>query len=165
MPMCQWQCVVIVQSHSRVQICDPMDCSTPGFPVLHHLQSLLRLLSIESMMPPNYLILCCPLLLCFQSFSTSGSFLKSWLFESGGQSIGASASASVLPVNIQDWFPLGLTGWISLQSKGLSRIFSNITVQKHQFFSAQPSLWSISHIHTCPLEKPQFCLDAPLSTK
>jgi len=157
MPMCQWQCIVIVQSHSRVQICDPMNCSTPGFPVLHHLQSLLRLLSIASMMPPNHLVLCCPLLLCFQSLSTSGSFLKSWLFESGGQSIGASASASasVLPMNIQDWFPLGLTGLISLLSSGLSIVFSNSTVQKHQFFS-QPSLWSNSHIHTWLLQKHIF---------
>ena len=110
-------------------LCDPMDCSMPGFPVLHHLQSLLRLISIESMMPSNQLVLSCPLLLCLQSFSASGSFLKSWLFESGGQNIGVSVSSSVLPMNIQDWFPLGLTGLISLQSKGLSSIFSNITVQ------------------------------------
>ena len=110
-------------------LCDPMDCSTPGFPVLHHLQSLLRFISIESVMPSNHLILCCPLLLCFRSFSVSGYFLKSWLFESGGQSIGVSVSASVLPMNIQDWFPLGLTGLISLQCKGLSSIFSNIRVQ------------------------------------
>ena len=73
---------------------------------------------------------------CFQSFPASGAFLMSRLFESGGQTIGGSASASVLPVNIQDWFPLGRTGWISLQSKGLSRVFSNTTVQKHQFFGA-----------------------------
>ena len=77
----------------------------------------------------------------------------SQFFASGDQSIGASASASVLPMNIQDRFPVGLTGWISLQSKGLSRIFSNTTVQKHQFFSAQPSLWSSSHIHTLLLGK------------
>ena len=88
-----------------------------------------------------------------QSFPASGSFSKSWLL-SGGQSIGASASASVLPVNIQDWFPLGLIGLISLQSKGLSRVFSNTTVKKHQLFSAQPYLWSNSPIHTWLLEKP-----------
>ena len=76
---------------------------------------------------------------CLQSFPASGSFLKSWLFTTGGHSIAASASASVLPMNIQDWFPLGLTGWISLQSKGLSRVFSNTTVSKHQFFGAQLS--------------------------
>ena len=81
-----------------------------------------------------------------------GSFLMSWLFVSGGQTI--RASASVLPMNIQDWFPLGLTGLISLQSKGLSRVFSNSTVQKHQFFDTQPSLWYNSHTHTWLLEKP-----------
>ena len=79
---------------------------------------------------------------CLQSFPASGSFQMSQFFASGGQSIEASAPASVLPMNIQDWSPLGLTGLISLQSKGLSRIFSSTTVQKHQFFSAQPSLWS-----------------------
>ena len=91
---------------------------------------------------------------CLQSFPASGSFLMSQLFASGDQSIGALVLVSVLPVNIQDWFPLGLTGWISLQSKGLSRVFSNTTVQKHQFFGSQPSLQSNSHIHTWLLEKP-----------
>ena len=91
---------------------------------------------------------------CLQSFPASGSFPMSQLFTSGGQSIGVSASASVLPMNIQGWFPIELTGLISLQSKGLSRVFSNTTVQKHQFFSAQPSLWSNSHICTWLLEKP-----------
>ena len=85
---------------------------------------------------------------CPQSFPASGSFQMSQLFTSGGQSIGVSASTSVLPMNTHDWSPLGWTGWISLQSKGLSRIFSNTTVQKHQFFGAQLSLWSNSHIHT-----------------
>ena len=83
-----------------------------------------------------------------QSFPASGSFPVTQFFASGGQSIGASASASVLPMNTQDWSPLGWTGWISLQSKGLSRVFSSTTVQKHQFFRAQLSLWSDSHIHT-----------------
>ena len=91
---------------------------------------------------------------CLQSFPASGSFQISQFFSSGGQSIGASASASVLSMNFQDWFPLGLTGWISLQSKGFSRVFSNTTVQKHQFFSVQLSLESSSHIHTWLLEKP-----------
>ena len=91
---------------------------------------------------------------CLQSFPASGSFQISHFFASGGQSTGVSASASVLPVNIQDWFPLGWTGWISLQSKGLSRVFSNTTVQKHQFFSAQLSSQSNSHIHTWLREKP-----------
>ena len=93
---------------------------------------------------------------CLQPFSASGSFQMSQFFTSGGQSIGVSASASVLSMNIQDWFPLGWTGWISLQSKGLSRVFSNTTVQKHQFFSTQPSSRSNSHIHTWPLENHSF---------
>ena len=100
-----------------------------------------------------------------QSFPASGSFLMSQLFESSGQSIGVSASASVRPMNIQDWLPLGLTGLISLQSKGLSRIFSNTTVQKHQFFSTQLSLWSKSHIHTWLLDKPYLWLYRPLLVK
>ena len=106
-------------------------------------------MSIESEMPSNYLILCHPLLL----LPASGSFPMSQLFISDGQSIGVSVSTSVLPVNIQDWSPLGWTSWTSLQCKGLSRVFSNTTVQKHQFFSAQLSLYSNSHIHTWPLEK------------
>ena len=91
---------------------------------------------------------------CPQSLPASGSFPMSQLFASGGQSIGDSASTSVLPMNTQDWSPSGWTGWISLQSKGLSRVFPNTTVQKHQFFDAQLSSWSNSHIHTWPLEKP-----------
>jgi len=90
---------------------------------------------------------------CLQSFPASGSFPVSQLFTSGGQRIGASASASVLPVNIQGWFPLGLTGLISLQSKRLWRVFSSTRVQKHQFFFIKPSLWSNSHIYTWLLEK------------
>ena len=90
---------------------------------------------------------------CLQSFPASGSFPVSQFFTLGGQSIGVSVSASVLPTNIQDWFPLGWTGWISLLSKGLSRVFSNITVQKHQFFGTQLSLWSKSHSHTWLLGK------------
>ena len=80
--------------------------------------------------------------------------LFQWVNSSPGQSIGVSASASVLPMNIQDWFPLGWSGWISLQSKGLSRVFSNTTVQKHQFFGAQLSSQFSFHIHTWPLEEP-----------
>ena len=87
---------------------------------------------------------------CLQSFPASGSFLMCQFCASGGQSIGASTSASVLPMNIQDWFPLGLTGWISLQSKGLSRVFSNTTVQRHLFFSTQLSLWySAFFLYVC----------------
>ena len=91
---------------------------------------------------------------CLQSFPASGSFSMSQLFASGGQSIGVPGSTAVLPINIYNWFPLGLTGWISLQSKELSTVFSNTTVQKHQFFSAPLSLWSSSHIDTWLLEKP-----------
>ena len=91
---------------------------------------------------------------CLQSFPASRSFPRSLFFTSGGQSIGVSASAPVLSMNIQNWFPLGLTGWIFLQSKGFSRVFSNTTVQKNQFFCAQLSLQSNSHIHTWLLEKP-----------
>ena len=102
--------------------------------------SSLKLMSIELVMPSNHLILCCPLLLPLQSFPAWGSFLMSQFFALGGQSFGVSASTSVLPMNTQDWSPLRWTGWISLQSKGLSRVFSNTTVQKHQFFGAQLSL-------------------------
>ena len=91
---------------------------------------------------------------CPQSFPASGSFPMSQLFTSGGQNTGVSASALVLPMNTQDWSPLGWTGWISLQSEWLSRVFSNTIVQKHQFFGTQPSSQSNSHIHTRPLEKP-----------
>ena len=91
---------------------------------------------------------------CPQTLPASRSFPMSQHFTWGGQSIGVSASTSVLPTNTQEWSPLGLTGWISLQSKGLSRVFSNTTVQKHQFFGAQPSSQSNSHIHTWSLEKP-----------
>ena len=117
-------------------------------------QSLLKLLSSELEMPSNHLILCHFLLLLPSIFPASGSFPMSQFFATGGRSIGVSASASVFPMNIQDWFPLGLTGWISLLSKGLSRAFSSTTVQKHQFFGTQLSLWSDSHIHTWLLEKP-----------
>ena len=105
-------------------------------------QSLLKLMSIGSVMPSNHLILCHCLLLLPSIFPASGSFLMSWLFASGGQSIRISASATVLPVKFQDWFPIGWTGWISLLSKGLSGVFSNKTFRKHQFFGAQASLWS-----------------------
>ena len=133
--------------------CDPMDCSTPGFPVhpqfpeptqthVHHIG--------DAIQPSHPLMSPSPP--AFNLSQHQGLF--QWIFTSGGQSIGVSASASVLPMNIQDWFPLGWTGWISLQSKGLSRVFSKITVQKHQFFDAQLSLKSNSHIHAWLLEKP-----------
>ena len=108
-------------------------------------QSLLKLMSIKSVMPSNHLILCHSLLLLASVFPSIRVFSNESLLHIRSQSIGASASASVLPVNIQDWFPLGLTGCISLQSKGFSRVFSNTIVQKHQFFGAQLSLWPNSH--------------------
>ena len=115
--------------------------------------SLLKLMSFESVMPSNHLI-CCHPRLPFRSFSALGSFPKSLFFTSGGHSIGVSVSASVLSMSVQNWFPLGWTGWISLQSKWLSRVFSNTTVQKHQFFGAQLSSQSNSHIHKWRQEKP-----------
>jgi len=143
-------------SHAVVSdFADPMDCSTPGLPVHHQLLELTKIhVHQESVMPSNHLILGRPLLLPPSILQSIRSFPVSEFFAWGGQSIGASASASVLPMNIQNWFPLGYTGWISLQSKGLSRVFSNTTVQKHQYFGAQPSSQSNSHIHTWPQEKP-----------
>ena len=132
----------------------PMDCSMPGFPVHHQPQSLLKLMPIKSVMPPTISSSVIPFSSHLQSFLASGSFPVSQFFPSVVQSIGVSDSTSVLPINIQDWFPLGLTGWISLQSKGLSRVISNTTVQKHQFFDAQLSLWFNSHIYTWLLGKP-----------
>ena len=179
-----------VQLCSVTQSCltlyNPMDCSTPGFPVHHQLPefaqthvhqvsdaiqpshplalhlshhvrlfatlwyaahqaflsiinswSLLKSMPIKSVMPFNHLILCCLFASCLQPFPASECFPMSQFFTSDGESIGASDSASVLAVNIQDWFPLWWTGWISLLSKGLSGVFTNTTVQKHQFFSTQ----------------------------
>ena len=103
-------------------------------------QSLIKFMSTYSVMPSNHLILCHPFSPCLQSFPASGSFPMSQFFVSDGQSIGVSASTSVLPMNTQDSSPLGWTGWIYFLSKGLSRVFSSTTVQKHQFFSAQLSL-------------------------
>ena len=102
-----------------------------------------------------------PFSFCLQSFPASGTFQVSQLFASCGQSIGVSASTLVLPMNIKDWFPLRWTGWISLQSKGLSSVFSNTTVQKHQFFDAQISLQSNSHVYTWLLKRPWPWLDGP----
>ena len=114
-------------------LCNPMDCSTTGSSVLHYLPTLFKFMSIESVMLPNYLILCCPDLLLPSVFSAPGSFTMSQIFPSGSQIIGVSAS--VLPMNIQVWdIPLGLTGLIFLMSKGLSTVFPSTTVQKHQFF-------------------------------
>ena len=137
-----------VQSLSRVRLfVTPWIAAHQASLSITNSRSPPKPISIESVMPSNHLILCCPLLLLPQSFPASGSFQTNQLFASGGQSIGVSASTSVLPMNTQIGSPLGWTGWISLQSKGLSRVFSNTTVQKHQFFCAQPSSQSNSHIH------------------
>ena len=125
-------------------------------------RSLLKLIAIESVITSNYLIFCYPLLLV-PSSPTSGSSPRSQFFTSGGQSI--EASASVLPMNIQHWFPLELTGLISFMSNRVSRVFSNTAVQKNQFFSTQLSLWSNSHTHTRLLEKPYLWLYRPLLAK
>ena len=148
------QLVAVVQSLSlHPTLCDTMDCSTPGFLVFTISQACSNSCPSSQWCHPTISSSVIPLS-CFQSFPASGSLLMSHFFISGGQSIGVSASASVLPMNIQNWFPLGLTGSISLLSKGLSRVFSNSTVQKHQFSGAQPSLWSNSKIHIWLLENP-----------
>ena len=139
-------------AQSCLTLCDPVNHSMRGFPAITSSRSLLKLMSIESVMPLSHLILCHHLLFQTQTLPASGSFPMSQLCPWGGQSIGVSASASVLPMNTQDWSPLEWTGGISVQSKGLSRVFSNIIVQKHQFFSAQLSSQSNSHIHTWTLE-------------
>ena len=150
-PPCQFSSV---QSLSCVQICDPLDCRTPGLPVFHHLPELTQthVHWISDAIQPS-----CPLQSpsppALSLFQHQGLYLGV-IFPSGGQNNGASASALILPVNIHGWFPLGLTSLISLLFKGLSRVFSSTAVWKHQFFGAQPSLWSNSHISICLLEKP-----------
>ena len=144
-----WRCCSVIQSCPT--LCNPMDCSMSGLPVLHHLPKLAQthVYWVSDAIQPLHPVV--PFSSCLQSFPASGSFPMSWPLVQGDQSIGASAS--VLPMNIQGLFPLGLTSWISLQSKGLSRAFSNTTVRKHQLFGAQPSLRSNSHICTWLLEK------------
>ena len=156
-----WEREVVVQSFSRVWLCDPTDCSMLGFPVLHFLPEFAHVCWVGDAIQPSY-----PLLPSSPVFSLSpGPFPLSCLFTSGGQVSGASASASVLLMNIQGWFPWRLTGCISLLSKGLLRVFSSTTVQKHQFFSAQLSLQYNSYIHTWLLVKLYLWLDGPLLTK
>ena len=143
-----------VQSLSHVRFfATPCTAASQASLSITNSQSLLKFMSIELVMPSNISSSVVPFS-CPQSLPASGSFQMSQLFTSGGQSIGVSASISVLPTNTQDWSPRGWTGWISLQSKGLPRVFSTTTVEKHQFFSAWLSLWSKSHIHTWLLEKP-----------
>ena len=189
----------IVQFSSVAQLCptlcDPVNCSTPGLPVHHHLPEFTETHVHrvgDAIQPSNPLLSpfppapnpsqpsSCPVVqwcylnmsssaalfsFCLQSFQASGSFPMDWSFPLDGQNIGASASSSVLPMNTQDWSPLEWTGWISLQSKGLSKVFSNTTVQKHQFFGTQLSSQPNYHIHTWPLEKPCCCLSSNHSSR
>ena len=140
-------------AHSCPTLCDPINCSTPGFPGLHYLLEFAQtqVLRINDIIQPSHPL--SPLSSPLFNLSQNQGLFQWVLFRLGGQSIGASASASVLPVNIQDSFPLRLTGLISLLSKGLPRVFSSTTVQRHQFFGTQPFLLSCSHIHTRVLEK------------
>ena len=128
--------------HLDPTLCNPMDSSTSGFPVLHYFPVSSN--SLIQWCHSTFLFSVAHFSSCPQSFLASGSFLMSWLFPSGGQSIVASSLITVFPMNIQGWFPLGLTALISLLSRGLSRVFSSITVWKHHFSSAQPSLWPYS---------------------
>ena len=139
-------CLIICDPHEPQHTRPPCPSPTAGvYPNLYPLTQWCHPTISSSVIPFSS---------CHQSFPASGSFQMSQVFASGDQSIGVSASASVLPMNTQDWAPLGWTGWISLQSRELSRVFSNTTVQKHQFFGTQLSSQSNSHIHTWPLEKP-----------
>ena len=140
------------------------ELQSPGFPVLHYLPEFAQTHAhwvSDAILSSSV----APFSSCPQYFPASGSFPVSLLFASSSQRTRASALLSVLPVNIQGWFPLGLTGLISLLCKGLSRVFSNTTVWKHQFFGTRPSLWFGSHIHTSLLEKPSLWLDRPLLPK
>ena len=143
----------VVQSHSRVWLfVNPWTAAWQASLSFATTWSLLKLMFIELVMTSNHLILCHTFSSCPQTFPASGSFPMSWLFSSYGQNYW---SFSISPSNeYSGWFPLGLTALISLLSKGLSRVFSNTTVWRHEFFSAEPSLWSNSHIHTWLLEKP-----------
>ena len=151
----EWQGFLCCHSvaQSCPPLCNPMDWSMPGLPIPHHLPKFFQVnfpcisVAIQPSHPLDTLFSFCP-----ESFPASAlTFPVSWLFESGDQNTGASASASALPKNIQDWFPLGFTGLISLLLKGLSGVFSNTTVWRHQFFGALPPLWSSSHYCTWQL--------------
>ena len=137
---------ILLCSHSVMSDCDPMDCNMQGFPALNYLEEFVQAHWVTDVIQPSH-----PL---SPPSPVTGSFPMICLLVSCGQSIGASTSASVLPMNNQGWFPLGMTSLISLLPKGLSRVFSSTTLQKHQFFSAQPSLQANSHICTQQLEKP-----------
>ena len=154
-------CYLVTKSHQT--LCDLMDYSTPGFPVLHYLLEFAQThveQVCDTIQPSPPLSSPSPPAL---NLSQHQGFFPNKLVLCIKWPEWVSASTSVLPKNIQDWFPLGWTSWISLQSKGLSRVFSNATVQRHQLFSAQPSLWSKSHSHTWLLEKPWLWQYRPLS--
>ena len=156
------QCFCCSVTQSCLTLCDPMDCSIPGFPVPHYLREFAQTLCpLSQWWYPTISSSVIPFSFCLQSFAASGSFPMRQLFASGGWSIGASAL--VLLVNIQGWFHLGLTDLISLWSKGILRVFSNTTDQKYQFFSARPYLWSKFLIHTWLLEKMIALTYGPLS--
>ena len=146
-------CCSVAQSCSS--LCDPMGCSTPGFPVLHCFLEFAQIHVhwVSDAIQPSCLL--STFSSCPQSFPTSGSFQMSWLFTSRGQNIGVSAS--FLPINIQGWFPFRWIGWVSLQSKGPSRVFSSITVWKHQLFGPQPSLLCLVLVSSWPLGDGKNC--------
>ena len=158
---------IIVQSLSRVWFfATPWTAGRQAYLSFTISQNLLKLMSVEWVILSNHLILCCPLFLLPQSFPAWGSFPMRWLFTSGGQSTGASALASALSMNIQGLFPLGLTGSISLQSKGLLRVFSSITVRKHQLILQCSAFFMVQLSHPyMTTEKPQLSLDGLLSAK
>ena len=142
-----------VQLLSHVWLCDPVNRSTPGLPVHHQLPEFTQIhVRVSDAIQPAHPVI--PFSSCPQPLPVSKSFPMSQLLAWGGQSTGVSVLASFLPKKSQGWSPSEWTGWISLQPKGVSRVFSNTTVQKHQFFSTQPSSQSNSHIHTWLLEKP-----------
>ena len=141
-------------SHIQLSVTPLSNSASAGFPAHHQLPELAQthVHWVGDTIQPSHPII--PFFSCLQSFPATGSFLRSHFFASGGLRMGNSVSAAVLPLNIQGWFPLRLTGLISLLSNGLSKVFSNTTIQKHQLFGTQLSLWSNSHIHTWLLEKP-----------
>ena len=147
-----WSCCCSVAKLCPI-LCKPMYCGRAAFPILSHLLEFAQTLPLSQCCHPTTSPSVTRFSSCFQSSPATGSFPVSWLLASCGQNIRALISASVLPMNVQGYFPLELTGLISLLYKGLSRVYSSTTVQNHQFFRAQPSFWSNSHICTWLLEK------------
>ena len=165
--MCYWvghHCSCSV-AQSCPTLCNPTHCTRQASLSSTNSWSLLKLMSIMSVTPSNHLILCRPLLLLPSIFPSIRVFSSESALHTKWPKCGVSSSSSVLPMNIQDWCLLGWTGWISLQSKGLSRVFSNTTAQKHQFLGAQLCLWSKSHTNSWWLEKPWLWREGPLPAK